>query len=43
MSQPSSQTTGYRQYADMSQKPQSDPDMGIYSVCRALYHAISPH
>jgi hypothetical protein len=32
MSQPSSQTTGYRQYADMPQKPQNDPDMGIYSV-----------
>ncbi|KAG7288386.1 hypothetical protein NEMBOFW57_007918 [Staphylotrichum longicolle] len=32
MSQPSSQPTGYRQYADMPQKPQNDPDMGIYSV-----------
>lgn len=32
MSQPSSQTTGYRQYGDMSQKPSNDLDMGIYSV-----------
>ena len=36
MSQPSSQTaaapSSYRQYTDMPQKPQSDPDMGIYTV-----------
>jgi hypothetical protein len=32
MSQPSSQTTGYRHYADLPQKPTNDPDMGIYSV-----------
>ncbi|KAL2133301.1 hypothetical protein VTI74DRAFT_2567 [Chaetomium olivicolor] len=38
MSQPSSQTTGYRQYADMPPKPQGDPDMGIYS---AVYSGVN--
>ncbi|SPQ24079.1 0dea88c1-b31a-41c0-b12e-963d03b3ca6f [Thermothielavioides terrestris] len=37
-SQPSSQTTGYRQYADIPPKPANDPDMGIYS---AVYSGIN--
>ncbi|KAK4238317.1 hypothetical protein C8A03DRAFT_33662 [Achaetomium macrosporum] len=38
MSQPSSQTTGYRHYADLPQKPTNDPDMGIYS---AVYSGVN--
>ncbi|KAH6612835.1 hypothetical protein B0J18DRAFT_375319 [Chaetomium sp. MPI-SDFR-AT-0129] len=38
MSQPSSQTTGYRQYAEKAQKPQNEQDMGIYS---AVYSGVN--
>lgn len=45
MSQPSSQPaaapSSYRQYTDMPQKPQSDPDMGIYTVRGHTHQAFS--